>query len=116
MLQGGRVASEGDSLYLYVFSNEDGSLKYALIVTKEHHANPTTIPGNWGAEFGEFYGLVLALLNGRPHNGYWNEGYEAGQRIMGHWHIRIEPRFAGQPATDMGLGLLITKYNQVMAT
>ncbi|HSX01293.1 MAG TPA: hypothetical protein VLF67_03545 [Candidatus Saccharimonas sp.] len=115
LLQGGRVLGEGDVMYAYGFSDEAGTLKYALLVPKDHHPTPVTLPDGWGAEFGRLYAVVLEALKGAPHNGYWNEGYTAGQRVLGHWHVRVEPRFDGQPASSMGLGLLIAEYNKVMS-
>jgi hypothetical protein len=112
-LAGGSIEGEGDDLFVYIFKNEDGTLRYALIAAKEHHADMTTLSSGWGDEFGTFYGLVTGLLNGRPHNGYWNEGFTAGQRVMGHWHVRVEPRFDDQPSSGMGLALLISEYNEI---
>lgn len=113
-LAGGRVLAEGEQLFAYVFEREDGTLKYALIATKEHHADMRNLTPSWGIEFGAFYGHVLGLLDGKPHNGYWNDGQVAGQRIMGHWHVRVEPRQEGQPSSGMGLGLLISKYDELI--
>ena len=111
-LKGGRVLGEGEEFFVYVFENEDGSLKYALICTKRHHQNMTTLSPSWGQEFGRHYALILKLLGGLPHNGYWNEGETAGQRILGHWHVRIEPRFEGQLSSGKGPGLLIAEFDQ----
>jgi diadenosine tetraphosphate (Ap4A) HIT family hydrolase len=114
-LAGGRVLEETEALFAYVFTDEADSLKYALIVPKEHHHSMVTLPPLWGFEFGQLYTAALNLMGDQqPHNGYWNAGYTAGQRVMGHWHVRVEPRRPGQPASDMGLNLLITKYNAVM--
>jgi diadenosine tetraphosphate (Ap4A) HIT family hydrolase len=113
-LAGGRVLAETSDMFAYVFTDEAGGLKYALIIPKEHHADMASLPSYWGDEFGVLYTAVLSLMSDQqPHNGYWNAGYAAGQRVMGHWHVRVEPRQAGQPASDMGLNLLLTKYNTV---
>jgi hypothetical protein len=115
-LAGGRVLAETDALFAYAFFNDGGGLKYALIVPKEHYDDMTTLPAYWGDEFGPLYVVVLSRMpDGQPHNGYWNVGYTAGQRVMGHWHVRIEPRNADEPASDMGLNLLLTKYNSVLS-
>jgi hypothetical protein len=113
-LRGGEIYAEGNTLYVYLFRHEDGSVHYALILPKEHHAGPHTLPTGWGDEFGRFYGQLMGLLNGAPHNGYWNYGETAGQTVMDHWHVRIESRSEDEPASGMGFALLIKRYNTLV--
>ena len=114
-LEGGRVLAEGEVFFIYIFE-EDGSLKDCFIAPKHHHPDMTTLPPIWGEEFGKFYALLLTEFNIPAHNGYWNQGYASGQRIMGHWHVRIDEAPApGSPAFGMGLALLRQKYNEQVA-
>lgn len=114
MLKGGEVVGETVQLYAYAFRTDEGSLHYALIVPREHHVDMRGLAPEWGAEMAELYDRILALMpDDQPHNGYWNVGYAAGQRILNHWHIRIEPRFPGRPSSDMGLGLLVQTVDRL---
>ena len=114
LLKGGKVVGETDQLYAYVFTDDEGVTLYALINPKGHHADMRTLSPLWGAEFGELYSQVLTLMpDAQPHNGYWNKGYVAGQRIMEHWHVRIEPRFPDRPSSNMGLGLLVKTVDEM---
>lgn len=116
MLKGGRVLAEGDVFFIYVFETEDGKLKDCFIAPKHHHPDMTTLPPTWGEEFGKLYALLLTEFKIQEHNGYWNEGYASGQRILGHWHVRIDaaPEI-GSPAYGMGLALLRRTLNEQTA-
>src|SRR5438552_1928384 len=103
MLAGGRVLDEGEVFFLYVFETEGGRLKDCFIAPKQHHPDMTSLPPSWGEEFGRSYALLRSTFGIGQHNGYWNEGYTAGQRIMGHWHVRIDEVAEGLPASGMGL-------------
>jgi hypothetical protein len=113
LLKGGEVLAEGELFFVYVFVNEDGSLKDCFIAPKQHHPDMTTLPPIWGEEFGKFYSQLRDAFGMQQHNGYWNEGFAAGQRIMGHWHVRIDAAPAeGMPAYGMGLALLRRTFNE----
>lgn len=112
LLKGGKVLAEGEVFFVYVFETEDGRLKDCFIAPKEHHPDMTTLPPTWGMEFGTFYALLRDTYGVEQHNGYWNEGFGAGQRILGHWHVRIdEAPNPGSPAYGMGLALLRREFN-----
>lgn len=112
LLKGGKVLAEGEMFFVYVFETEDGTLKDCFITPKEHHPDMTTLPPTWGEEFGKFYALLRDTYGVQAHNGYWNEGYAAGQRILGHWHVRIDTApDEGTPAYGMGLALLRREFN-----
>lgn len=113
-LKGGKVVGETEQLYAYAFSDEKGDLKYALINPKDHHADMRTLRHAWGKEFAQLYVSVLSLMpEDQPHNGYWNQGEVAGQRVLGHWHVRIEPRFPDRPSSGMGPALLVEKVDEL---
>ncbi len=115
-LRGGKVAASCSLFYLYCFGDEAGGIAYGLIAPKHHHASMLTMPDNWGKEFGEMFSVMRLLLRceGKEFSPYWNDGKTAGQTVMGHWHVRIEPRLDGQPASGMGFGLLLAKYNSLV--
>lgn len=116
LLKGGKVLAEGGVFFVYVFETEDGSLKDCFIAPKHHHPDMTTLPDTWGKEFGEFYALLRDTYSVQEHNGYWNEGFAAGQRILGHWHVRVdEAPQMGTPAYGKGLALLRREFNSQTA-
>jgi len=116
LLEGGTVLVEGEVFFVYVFEAEDGRLKDCFIAPKEHHPDMTTLPPTWGKEFSEFYALLRDTYGISQHNGYWNEGFGAGQRILGHWHVRIDEAPAERTASyGMGLALLRREFNALLS-
>lgn len=117
LLKGGKVLAEGEVFFVYIFENEDGRLKDCFIAPKQHHPDMITLPPTWGEEFGTFYALLRDTYGVQAHNGYWNEGFGAGQRIIGHWHVRIdEAPEKGSPAYGKGLALLRREFNDHLST
>lgn len=114
LLKGGRVLFEGGTFYVYVSEAEDGTLTKCFIAPKKHYPSMAGLPPTWGEEFGELYGLLLRTYSIQSHNGYWNEGYAAGQRVEGHWHVHIvEAPSEGTPAYGKGLALLRHEFNEL---
>jgi hypothetical protein len=112
LLEGGMVLAEGEVFFVYAFVDEDGNLKDCFIAPKQHHPDMTTLPPTWGEEFGRFYARLRDTFGVQQHNGYWNEGFAAGQRIFGHWHVKLDeaPQF-GSRAYGKGLALLRREFN-----
>lgn len=111
LLTGGRPLAEGAVFFIYVFETEDGQLKDGFIAPKEHHPDMTSLPPTWGMEFAAFYAKLRDTYGVQQHNGYWNEGFAAGQRVPGHWHVRIdEAPEEGSPAYGKGLALLRREF------
>lgn len=107
LLKGGYVLAESEFLFVYVFVSDDGTLTDNFIAPKEHHPDMTTLPAIWGVEFGRCYAQLRDAFNIEQHAGYWNEGFAAGQRVPGHWHVRIDEAPAeNAPSYGMGLSLL----------
>lgn len=113
-LEGGTVLAEGDVFFVYVFTHDDGTLEDGYVAPKQHHPDPAALPENWGKEFWKFFALLRDTFGIQEHNGYWNEGFAAGQRVFDHWHVRIDaaPK-PGTPAYGMGLATLRRRYSSL---
>jgi hypothetical protein len=113
LLKGGKVLWETELLYVYVFENEAGGLKDCFITPRRHYASITSLPPAWGPELASLYGKLIEKYSIQAHNGYWNEGFAAGQRILGHWHLKIDVAPAeGTYAYGKGIALLRRELNQ----
>ena len=105
LLLGDPIAQNGRA---YLVENTRFSGSY-LIIPEIHVESPLDLPDNWWQGVKDLLAKVPSQLE--AYNLAFNIGQEAGQSV-GHLHLWVIPRKAGEPAASKGMNALIEAYNQ----
>ena len=92
-----RTIYEND-LFRVILDNGPATDGHALVLPKDHYANPFEIPADTAAEAMKTAQTVAAMLKEKLHadglNLVQNNGETAGQTVH-HFHMHIIPRYKG---------------------
>jgi hypothetical protein len=116
----GTTLAAGRFLFAHFYSNTDGSVKSGLLATKAHYPSWKPLPIEWMEEYNQLSPRLIKLVGTPARNISRNlgseedSGYTAGVRVPNHWHEHYVPRFPGAPSSNMGLGLMITQFDNLV--
>ncbi len=116
-LKGGELIGLTDELFSYAFFGEDGRFTNGFIACVNHGEDILSLLTLHPAEMAHHLQLMLNRMGDVDgYNVYANEGGPAGMTVGGHAHLHVLRRDAGDPASSMGLGKLVTEYNKLFRT
>ncbi|HKX24442.1 MAG TPA: hypothetical protein VJM46_04335 [Candidatus Saccharimonadales bacterium] len=111
-LKGGELLGLTDELFSYAFFGADGRFTNGFTACVNHGEDIISLLTLHPAEMAHHLRLMLDRMGTVDgYNVYANEGGPAGMTVGNHAHLHVLRRNAGEPASGMGLGKLVTQYN-----
>jgi hypothetical protein len=123
-LKGGYVLKLTAHLFAYASTDDNGDPLKVVVAFRAHGGTWIDLLTNHPAELAEVLVEIQKFFGHLPFNPYLNQGRVAGETVGfntkeprdprpagDHPHLNLIRRNDGEPASGMGLELLITEYN-----